>query len=205
VRQVLGYALRGVLSGLLCCAPGLLVALWRSIDGTFMWLLLFVWWAPGVTYGVLVAVPLAIALKRSQAAVALAFFASVGGYFAALRSMSVSVFETLGAYPLIGLSITGAVGASILATGILPWRGAAARRAALLTIVAGAIAARVFEVTVFTGSFENRDVLNMIEYTVWFVVWQSATAACLSLGLLGRHPGAPSKSRRPSDGDLVGD
>ena len=31
-----------------------------------MWLLLFVWWAPGVAYGLLVAVPLAIAIERAR-------------------------------------------------------------------------------------------------------------------------------------------
>jgi hypothetical protein len=203
VRHVPGYGLRGALSGLLCCSPGLLIALWVPTGGTFAWLVLFIWWAPGVCYGLVVAIPLAVARDRSPIAAAVAFLASAGGYFAALQVTSPRVIEMFGVPPRIGFAFTGAVGASILAAGTLPWRGAAEAWAAVLTVVVGAVAGLLFGFELFAGQSPRSDVMDMLDYTAWFVVWQSATAACLSLGLFGRPSGAPSKGRLRGDGDAV--
>jgi hypothetical protein len=192
VRQMPRYALRGAFSGLLCCLPGLLAGLWAPNDGTFLWQLLFIWWAPGVSYGVLVAVPLAIALKRSSAIVA--FLASVGGYFVSIWLTPSDGFGMSEAHPWLRLSIPGAVGAAIVVAGTLPWREAAAVGAALLTIIAGGIAALMFEGELFPGSTWSREFMKMVHNTMAFVVWQSATAACLSLGFVGRPIVVPSKS-----------
>src|SRR3954453_20750897 len=113
------YALRGALSGLLCCLPGLLAGLWSPTDGTFLWQLLFIWWAPGVSYGVLVAVPLASAHKGPPAAVA--FLASAVGYFAAVWLTPSDAFGMSSAHPWLRISIPGAVGAAIVTAGTLPW------------------------------------------------------------------------------------
>jgi hypothetical protein len=107
------------------------------------------------------------------------------------------------AHPWLRLSIPGAVGAAIVAAGTLQWRGAATVHAAVLNIMAGAIAAPLFEGDLFPRSTWSRVFMNMVQYTVGFVVWQSATAACLSLGLGGRPPEGPSKSVPPSYGDEV--
>ena len=201
--HMFGCALLGALAGLLCCSPGLLVGLWAATDGTGLWQLLFIWWAPGVSHGVFVTVPLAIALERPPIAVAVAFLASAGGYFAALWLTPSDGFGMSEAHPWMRLSIPGAVGAAIVARGTLQWRGAATVGAALLTIIAGAIAAPLFEGDLFLGSTWPREFMKMVQYAVRFVVWQSATAACLSLGLAGRPPEGPSKSVPPSAGDGV--
>jgi hypothetical protein len=200
VRQVLRFALLGALSGLLCCSPGLLVGLWAADAGIFLWQLLLSWWAPGVTYGVVVMVPLAIALKRTPVIVAL--FASAGGYVLAVWLTRYQTIGWAAEHPLLRLfSIPGAVGAAILTASTLPWRRASSVVAALLTIIAGAITPLMFQVDLFAESTWPKHVIGMLQYTMGYVVWQSATAACLSLGLIGRPPEGPSKSVPPGVGD----
>ena len=49
VRHTARFALRGALSGLLCCSPGLLMAYSHlgPSTGVLLWQLIFIWWAPG--------------------------------------------------------------------------------------------------------------------------------------------------------------
>jgi hypothetical protein len=140
------------------------------------------WWAPAVTYGALVMAPLAIARKRSWLGVAVAFLASPAAYGVALwmkGNQDLSIGEP---NSCTRLCLAGGAGAAILLVGNLPSPRRAELVAAFFTVFAGASTALVF----FTPElFPTSEFLGMAQITSEFVVWQSATAACLSLGLRG--------------------
>jgi hypothetical protein len=181
MRPVAVYALRGALSGLLCCSPGLCFAL-GGRGGVALWGLFFLWWAPAVTYGALVTAPLAIALKRSWVGGTVAFLASPLAYFVALWAKADPDSGVGEPNSWQRLCLAGAVGAAIVVAGNLPPPRGAGLAAAFLTVFAGASAALVF---CLPDLFPASEFMGMVQITVEFMVWQSATAACLSLGLCG--------------------
>jgi hypothetical protein len=52
----------------------------------------------------------------------------------------------------------------------------------------------MFEISSDGGTADDQSRAAMIQLTVAFVVWQSVTAACLSLALTGQRTAQPSKS-----------
>ena len=50
MRHMARFALRGALSGLLCCSPGLLMSFSHlgPSTGVLLWQLIFIWWAPAL-------------------------------------------------------------------------------------------------------------------------------------------------------------
>jgi hypothetical protein len=189
MRNVAVYALRGGFSGLLCCSPALLCA-FGNRDVAALGFLLFVWWLPAVTYGALVTAPLAVARQRPWVAGVVAFLASPAAYAAALWVLTDRDPDRGAPNPCHRLSVTGAVGAAILLLGNPPPARATAIARGLLTVVAGASAALMFCVPEISTASEF---IRTVQLTVGFVVWQTATAACLSLGLAGD---SKSKTRR---------
>jgi hypothetical protein len=192
------FGLRGALAGLLCCSPGLLMSYSHlgPSTGTFLWQLLFIWWAPGAAYGALVAAPLSRACQRSPVDAVVAFVASVGGYIVAIKMPPASIREMLPTWAWLELSIPGAVGASIVAVGVLlPPRRVKSLMVLLLTAIAGALCAQLFDLRPTTGTADEQSLAAMLQLSVAFVVWQSVTSACLSLVLTVGRCDPLSKSR----------
>jgi hypothetical protein len=206
VRHTARFALRGALSGLLCCSPGLLMAFSHlgASTGAFLWQLIFIWWAPGATYGALVAAPLSLACKRSPVDAAVAFVASVGGYLVAILMSPDWIMKWLPAWGWLGLSIRGALGALIVAFGVLPSHHLRPLLVILLTAVAGGLCAPGFDIRPSGGTADQQSLVTMIHFTVAFVVWQSVTAVCLSLALVGRLSGQSSKGGAATDAKEFG-
>jgi hypothetical protein len=188
VRDVARFALRGALSGLLCCSPGLLMAFSHlgASTGVLLWQLFFIWWAPGASYGALVAAPVSLASGRSPVDAAVAFIASVAGYIVAIQMSPDSILAVLPAWDWLGLSVRGALGAVIVAVGVLPSRRMKSLRVVLLTAVAGGVCAPGFDVRTSGGTADEQSLVTMIHLTVAFMVWQSVTAGCLSLAIAGQ-------------------
>jgi hypothetical protein len=151
-----------------------------------LWALFFLWWAPAVTYGALVMVPLAIAHKRSWIGGTVAFLASPLAYFVALWVLTDRDSGIGEPNSWQRPFLAGAVGAAILVAGNLPPPRGAGLTAASLTVLAGASAGLVFFLRELSPASEF---MGMLQITAEFVIWQSATAACLGLGLCaGSNP-----------------
>jgi hypothetical protein len=190
------FALRGALSGLLCCSPGLMMSFSHlgASTGVLLWQLVFIWWAPGASYGALVAAPVSLASGRSPVDAAVAFVASVAGYIVAIMMSTASIQEMLPAWAWLGLSIRGAVGALIVAFGVLPSHRVKPWLVVLLTSVAGGLCALGFDVRPSGGTADEQSLVSMIHLTVAFMIWQSVTAACLSLAAAGQLTGQSPKT-----------
>ena len=113
---------------------------------------------------------------------------------AAILMSADSILEMLPAWRWLELSIRGAVGALIVAFGVLPSRRVRSLLVVLLTAAAGGLCAQGFDVRPSGGTADDQSLVSMIHLTVAFIVWQSVTAACLSLALAGQLIGQSSKA-----------
>ena len=105
-----------------------------------------------------------------------------------------STLEMLPAWSWLELSIRGAVGALIVAVGVMPSRRVRLLLVVSLTAAAGGLCAQGFDVRPSGGTADDQSLVTMIHLTVAFIVWQSVTAGCLSLALAGRPTGQSSKA-----------
>ena len=175
IAPSLQLLLLGLISGLI---SGLgIIPPWKPIELAGEPQLAFYRWGPGMIYGLLVMVPLTRLRAQTFGRGMQAVILSIVAYFVAF---GIQKLDRSGSYGyLIATGSAGLIGSTIISCALMPLSGRRAMKAAIATILSGTIAGVIFGLLMLR--LPSMDL--WLRISLGFMVWQTSTAAALSLSV----------------------